>query len=231
MPKIIVGIVLAMGIALSGFFVAYGVVESRKTMRSVQVKGLAERIVKSDQAIWTLNFKLVNNELPALYKDLSQAQQKIMQFLKQRGFDAKEVNVNPITLTDNQSVNYNQNQNLPRYSADSGISVATSLVDAVAKGMQETGILVEQGIVLTSSTVLYRFNGLNAIKPEMLTDATDNAYEAAQSFATNAKTQLGVIRRATQGLFTIQDATRNYDSGNDVMKKVRIVTTVVFGLE
>lgn len=231
MSKIITGIVLALGIALSGFFVAYGVVESRKSMRSVQVKGLAERIVKSDQAVWTLNFKLVNNALPALYKDLSQAQEKIRQFLKQRGFKEGDINLNPVTLNDNQSVNYNQNQNLPRYSADSGISVATKEVDAVGSGMQETGLLVEQGIVLTSSSVVYRFNGLNSIKPEMLTDATDSAYEAAQSFATNAKTQLGAIRRATQGLFTIQDATSNYDSGTEVMKKIRVVTTVEFALE
>ncbi len=230
MPKIVAAILLSIGIALGGYFVSYGIMESRKPVRTVQVKGLAERIVKSDQAIWTLNFKLVNNQLPELYQNLSQTQKKIQAFLVQEGFKAQEMNMNPVTVTDNQSVNYNQNQNLPRYSADAGLTVSTTEVDKVTRSMQKTGALVEQGIVLTTSSVLYRFNALNDIKPEMLTDATDNANEAAQSFATNSKSQLGDIRRATQGLFTISDANSNYDSGNDVMKKVRVVTTVEYNL-
>ncbi|MCC5792848.1 MAG: SIMPL domain-containing protein [Legionellaceae bacterium] len=230
MSKIFAALLLSAGIALSGYFVAYGVVESRKPVRSVQVKGLAERTVKSDEAIWTLNFKLVNEQLPELYQSLEQTQKKVRDFLEKEGFAATAINMSPVTVTDNQSVNYSQNQNMPRYSADAGLTISTAEVDKVTQSLQNTGALVEQGVVVTGSSVVYRFNGLNDIKPDMLNEATLNAYEAAQSFASNANAQLADIRRAVQGLFTISDANSSYDSGAAVLKKVRVVTSVEYGL-
>ncbi|WP_165474804.1 SIMPL domain-containing protein [Legionella nagasakiensis] len=224
-------LILGCGVALSGFFIAKGLIDSREYSRFVQVKGLAERVVKSDEAIWTLNIKLVSNELPALYQAIDEAQSKTQQFLSKQGFKDSEISTNPVAVTDNQSVSYNQNQDMPRYSADTGLTVTTANVDKVAATVQKTGDLVQQGIVVTASNVIYRFNDLNAIKPEMLDDATQSAYEAAKSFASNAKASLGYIRLAKQGLFTIADANSNYDSGNAIMKKVRVVTTVEYQLK
>lgn len=229
--KIITAAILAFGIALGGFFIAHGFTAAREYNRYVQVKGLAEKIVKADEAIWSLNIKLVNNELPALYKSIDEAQAKTRSFLKKHGFKEDEISLNPVSVTDNQSMSYNQNQDMPRYSADTGLTVNTAHVDQVAASLQKTRDLVQEGIVVTASTVVYRYNNLNSIKPEMLDEATQNAYEAAQSFAKNAKASLGYIRRAMQGLFTITDANSNYDSGNDIMKKVRVVTTVEYQLK
>lgn len=229
--KILAAAILGSGFALSGYFIASGLIESRQPTRFVEVKGLAERIVKSDEAIWTLNFKLVNEELPALYQAIDDAQMKTHQFLNKQGFQVDEISAIPVTVTDNKSINYNQNEAMPRYSADAGLVVATKKVDQVRDAVQKTKDLVEQGVVITNSNALYRFTELNAIKPEMLDEATTNASAAGKSFASNAKTTLGNIRQATQGLFTITDANSTYDSGNAVMKKVRIVTTVEYQLK
>ena len=229
--KMIAALVLACGIATSGFFIATGLSDARQYTRFVQVKGLAERVVKSDEAIWTVNIKLLNNELPALYKSIDEAQNKVRQFLTSQGFKATEISMNPVSVTDNQGVSYNQNQNMPRFSADTGLTVSTTNVDLVASITQKTGDLVQQGIVVTASTALYRYNDLNAIKPALLEEATQSARLAAESFAQDAKTSLGDIRRAMQGLFTISDANSSYDSGNAIMKKVRVVTTVEYQLK
>lgn len=222
---------LALGFAASGFFISGGLVESRKEPRYVTVKGLAEQVVKADQALWTINFKLVNNELPALYQAIDDAQSKVKQFLLKQGFNEKEISNNPISVIDNQSIGYNpQNQNLPRYAADAGMTVSTAHVDQVQAAEGKTGDLVAQGIVVTSSNAMYRFNGLNEIKPAMLDEATASAHLAAQSFASHAKAKLGYIRKALQGLFTISDANSTYDTGNAIMKKVRVVTTVEYQL-
>ncbi len=229
--KILAAFVLGCGFALSGYFIANGLTGSRQYSRFVEVKGLAERVVKADEAIWTVNIKLVNNELPALYQTIDDAQNKTRQFLNKQGFKDSEISTNPVAVTDNHSVSYNQNQDMPRYSADTGLTVGTNNVDQVATAIQKTGDLVQQGIVVTTSNVIYRFNGLNAIKPVMLDEATQSAHTAAQSFANNAQATLGYIRRATQGLFTISDANSSYDSGNAIMKKVRVVTTVEYQLK
>ena len=110
------------------------------------------------------------------------------------------------------------------------MSLSTRDVDRVMQSLQKVGDLVEQGIVLSNVNAQYHFISLNEIKPEMLTEAANNAYEAAQSFARNAKLQVGIIRNATQGLFSIQDAGSNYNSGAAVSKKVRVVTTIEYEL-
>lgn len=231
MNKLISALLLSIGIALAGFFISQGFVESRKPNRYVQVKGLAEKVVKSDQAILSINFRLVNNDLSSLYQTLSTTQKKIRQFLQNQGFKEQEISTNPVNVIDNQSNSYNQNVNVPRYTADSGITVATQQVDLVQESVQKTGSLVEQGIVVTSANAQYRFISLNEIKPDMLTLATKNAREAAESFAANAQLTVGTIRRAMQGLFSIHDAGSNYDSGAAIYKKVRVVTTVEYQLK
>ena len=223
-------LILGSGVALSGYFIAHGLTESRQYARFVEVKGLAERIVKSDEAIWTLNIKLVNKELPALYQAIDDAQGKTRQFLLKQGFKEANIITNPVSVTDNQSISFNQNQDMPRYSADTGLTVSTNNVDQVAKAVQKTGDLVQQGVVVTTSNAMYRYSNLNAIKPAMLNEATESAHEAAVSFASNAKAKIGYIRRAMQGLFSISDANSNFDSGNAIMKKIRVVTTVEYQL-
>ena len=224
-------LILGAGFGLCGYFIANGLTDSRQYARFVEVKGLAERVVKSDEAIWTLNIKLVNKELPALYQAIDDAQGKTRQFLIKQGFKDADISTNPVSVTDNQSVSYNQNQDMPRYSADTGLTVSTNQVDQIAEAVQKTGDLVQQGIVVTASNATFRYSDLNSIKPEMLNEATQSAHEAALSFASNAKAQIGYIRRAMQGLFSISDANSTYDSGNAIMKKVRVVTTVEYQLK
>lgn len=229
--KIFAAFILGCGLALGGYFISSGLVNSRQYARFVEVKGLAERVVKSDQAIWTVNIKLVNDDLPALYQAIENAQTKTRLFFNKQGFKDHEISTNPVSVMDNRSLSYNQNKDIPRYSADTGLTVSTHEVDQVASALQKTGDLVQQGIVVTASNAVYRFNELNRIKPDMLNEATQSAHEAAQSFANNAKASLGFIRRAVQGLFSISDANANYDSGNAIMKKVRVVTTVEYQLQ
>lgn len=231
LTKILAALVLGCGFALSGFFIAKGLTDSRQYNRFVEVKGLAERVVKADEAIWTINFKLVNEELAALYQGIDEAQNKARQFLNKQGFKDNEISINPVTVTDNRSVSYSQNESMVRYSADAGLTISTKNVDQVLEAVQKTGDLVQQGIVITSSNAIYRFSELNSIKPAMLDEATESARAAARSFAANAKSALGEIRRATQGLFTINDANSTYDSGNSIMKKVRVVTTIEYQLK
>ena len=222
--KLFAASILSLGLGLSGYFIGQGFLGSRMNNQYVEVKGLAERVVKSDEAALTINVKLVNNDLTQLYDAVAKNQAATKQFLLAQGFKAEEISMNPITITDNQSISYNQNQEMPRYSADTGVTVSTYLVDNVAQALQKTNDLVAQGVVVTSSNVMFRYSKLNEIKRPMLEEATKSARNAAESFAMDSKTSLGKIQHASQGLFTITDANSTYDSGTSIMKKVRIVT-------
>ena len=91
------------------------------------------------------------------------------------------------------------------------------------------GVFLEEG-----SAMSYAFTGLNAIKPEMVAEATKDARASAEQFADDSGASVGAIKDATQGYFTIE--ARDGDSGgwgvsDTPYKKVRVVTTVNFSLD
>jgi hypothetical protein len=80
----------------------------------------------------------------------------------------------------------------------------------------------------------YSFTKLNAIKPEMVAEATKDARAAAEQFARDSQSRVGKIRNATQGYFEI--TARDGEAGgwgmaDSPFKKVRVVTTVSFSLD
>jgi hypothetical protein len=76
------------------------------------------------------------------------------------------------------------------------------------------------------SQVQYLFTELNSIKPQMIEEATKNAREAAEKFAIDSDSKVGKIKRATQGMFSINDR----DMNTPYRKIVRVVTTVEYYL-
>ena len=60
---LILGLFICFGLALLGHFIAKGVVSFRALDRTVMAKGLSEREVAADVAIWPIRFDLADNDL------------------------------------------------------------------------------------------------------------------------------------------------------------------------
>ena len=63
---VILGLLVGAGGALGGFFVGQGFYQGRRAERYVSVKGLAERDVKADLAVWTLSFTATGADISAV---------------------------------------------------------------------------------------------------------------------------------------------------------------------
>ena len=61
--KIIAAVILSVGIALAGYFIGDSFFKARLQNRSVTVKGLSEREVVADLAIWNITIKAAGNDL------------------------------------------------------------------------------------------------------------------------------------------------------------------------
>ena len=83
--------------------------------------------------------------------------------------------------------------------------------------------------------MVYSFTRLNQVKPEMIAESTQDARRGAEQFARDSGSEVGTIRQATQGYFSIGardgDADTGGGGGNDSpLQKVRVVTTIEFYL-
>lgn len=224
--------ILAVGLAIAGIFVYFGLGSFAQRERVVSVRGLAEREVDADHVIWPIIYKTTGNDLQAIYAEVNAANAKISQFLTANGIKADEISVSAPQIVDLRADRYaNQENIVQRYNVTSTMTVSTGQVALARQLMSRMGELLKQGVAISASDygsmVKYEFNGLNKIKPEMIEEATKNAREAAHKFANDSESELGKIKDASQGLFSIEDR----DEYTPYIKRVRVVTSVNYYLE
>lgn len=239
---------LALGLILGCWILGAQIKATRLSDRYVTVKGLVERQVKSDLAIWPISYKQAGDDLASVYARTEVDKKAILQFLQQQGIQQGEIELGVVRVVDNQANEYGGGQRAPhRYIIEQQITVRTSRVDQIAAAAQKTMQLVQKGIVLNSNPgqgVAYKFTGLNSIKPDMITEATRNARAAANRFAADSGAKVGAIRQANQGVFAILAADQGSDTSepgqfggaesaadSSLMKTVRVVTTIEYYLE
>jgi len=241
----VLGFFLALGLIVGGWVLGAQIKATRLSDRYVTVKGLVERTVKSDLAIWPLSYKEAGEELGAVYARTEADKQTILKFLSDQGIQSSEIELGVVRVVDTQANEYGGgNRATHRYIVEQEITVRTPRVDQVAAAAQKTMQLVQKGVVLNSSQgqgLSYKFNGLNSVKPDMITEATRNARAAADRFAADSGSKVGSIRQANQGAFSILPADQvsgnseegegGYSADSSMMKKVRVVTSVQYYLE
>ena len=225
-------LVIAAGLALGGWFVGRGLLVARASDRYVTVKGLAERDVPANLALWPIVLTETADDLVTLQGRVEASQAKIVAFLDQQGFPAEERSIGAPRITDREAQGYvpQGGQRLERYVAEATVTVRTGKIDAAREAMARSGELVKQGVALIRSyeyDTQYLFTGLEEIKPEMIAEATRDARRAAEQFAEDSGSAVGAIRSAQQGYFSIEDR----DRFSPEHKKVRVVTTIEYFLE
>jgi hypothetical protein len=224
-------LILTFGLGLSGFFIGNGILQSRTFDRYVTVKGLAEKEVNADNAIWPITFTITSNELKDLKNQLDKQSEQLVKFFSDHGIKTKELNLGVPSIIDTKANLYGGNNYNPfRYIGKGRITVQTSNIDAINKAILDITDLLSEGIVIEQddyrNRVEYQFSKLNEIKPDMINQATKEAREAAQQFAEDSGSEVGGIRKATQGYFSINDR----DTNTPYIKKVRVVTTIEYYL-
>jgi uncharacterized protein len=247
-PAAILGACLLLGLVLGGWVLGAQIKAIKLADRYVTVKGLVERTVKSDTAIWPVTFKEAGNDLPAVFAKSEADKAAVLKFFTGQGISAQELSVGQIQVTDKQANEYGNNTSGPRYIVQQTVTVQSSDVDKIARAGEKTAELVQAGIVvgggLGQGGISYKFTGLNALKPDMITEATRNARASADRFAADSGSQVGSIRSANQGVFSISAANAGSETAPDengaqgsdeqadssVMKKVRVVATVDYYL-
>lgn len=227
--------ILALGLLSVGWFVSQGLKTFRMEDRVVSVKGLAERDVEADLAVWTLSHTGTGNELAPLQEMIEQNEAILRAFFVRAGFTPQEISVEPLQVQDLMAQAYRpEGIENGRYIITQLITVRTNDMSKIDKALSTQGEVLRKGVVLTNSQPpVYMFTKLNAIKPEMLAEAVKNARQSADEFAADSGQQVGGIKSASQGMFQIlsRDPIAYVSEQNQRFKTVRVVSTLDFFLQ
>jgi len=230
---------ISIGVAVSGWYIGKGIEGFRKADRYLTIKGLAEQDVKSDYAVWVLTFRRASSNYDELQQALMNDRQAVVEFLRDQGFSANEIEPMSLQITDLMAREYGQQDGLTfRYTGQGSVAVRTSNVDQVAKVANSLDPLVREGVQLSSDgpnggAPRYLLRGFNDLKPKLLEQAVRNAAEQAEKFAADAGAKLGQLRQANQGSIQIldDDGSSDYSSDMTIGKRLRVVSTFVYSLD
>jgi len=235
----IAALIIAVGIALGGLFAGAGLARARAADRYVTVKGVAEREVQADLALWPLRVAATDNDLAAAQATVQRSFERIRAFLRRNGIDSTQAELQEVQVTDNFAQSYRPRGEIAmRFIVRQTLMVRSTQPATVLATSQRMGELVSAGVVLSSEEYggggpTFLFTKLNDVKPAMIAEATANAREAAQQFAKDSRTSLRGIRQASQGVFIIlpRDQAPGISEQGQINKIVRVVSTVEYFLK
>ena len=87
---IVLGAFLCLGLIVLGYFISSSITRIKGLDRTVTVKGLSEREMPANRAIWPIKFSEADNALSDLYSAVQQKTELIIAFLKKNGFADKK---------------------------------------------------------------------------------------------------------------------------------------------
>jgi hypothetical protein len=236
--KLLAALVLALGIASAGWFVGDGFIRGRAVTRTVTVKGVSEREVKADVALWPLRFVATNDDMKIAQDQLRAHSKEVYAFLARHGIPAEQAELRELEVTDTLANPYGDRSVTSRYIISQTIMVRSDKPDVVFAASQKVDELVTAGVVLTrrndygGAGPTFLFTRLNDLKPAMIAEATASARQAAEQFAKDSQAKLGGIRTASQGVFVIlpRDQAEGMQEQQQLEKIVRVVSTVDYFL-
>lgn len=226
--KVLAAAILAVGLVALGFCLRSGIVKFKSMDDVVDVKGLSERQVPADKAIWRVSFGRQGNDLTSLQSSVDANTKVVKDFIKRAGIAEDEIfEASPSVSNLEDQYRYSNNRPDYKWQINQSMTISTKNVEAIRNLVKTAATeMLKQGIIL-SDWASYDFTGLNELKPEMIAEATANARSAAQKFADDSGSSIGKIKTARQGQFSIEDL----DETTDYIKKVRVVTTITYYLK
>lgn len=235
--RLLTSALLAVALVASGYAVGRGLERFRAADRSITVKGLAEKDVPSDFAVWTLSFRRGGNEFGAVQQALAADREKVVAFLAARGFKPDEIEARPLQVEDLYARDYAQGNQPLRFNGLGRVMVKTPRVQAVEDAAKAVDPLIKGGVQLGgeqdgSGAPRFQLRAFNEAKAPLLAEATRNAREQAQRFAADAGASLGRLKAANQGVISLlADDGNEADNGQTRVKRLRVVSTFTYALD
>lgn len=209
-------IIIGITILLSAWMITAAARYRFKTGETISVTGLAEKDFASDQIVWKGNFTRTSTDLRSAYSQLKSDEVEIKKYLNAAGIPDSAIVFSSVDMQRNYEGKYDQNgrfmgNEFRGYTLTGTATVDSHNIPLVEKMSREITGLLEKGIELNSTRPSYYYSQLNELKIDLLSKASADARQRAESIAKNSGVSLGTLKKAHMGVFQITGKNSNED--------------------
>lgn len=229
--------IFSMGMTTSGYVLGDGLRRAKMAERTVTVRGVSERDVTADLATWTVDFSQQGSDLAQAQQSVDRQAQAVRAFFLRAGFSSDEVTDSDVSVTHQRSTDQEGKAVGPeKLTVKRSIQLRTEDVIRARAAFARQAELLRDGVELSGSNITYTFTRLNELKPQMIAEADRNARRSAEQFAHDSGADVGRIKTASQGYFSVgpRDGEEcddcNSSGGSSPFQKVRVVTTIDYDI-
>ena len=236
---IVFGATLPLGVVLSTHLARRSFEKVKLRDQTISVKGFAEQRIVSDLAMWSAGIAVRDPDRTEGYKALERDRALLLDYLKQRGFDADAVSFSPVSIGTIQKLDDegNKTNEVEYYALSQGFAVESENVHLIADVAKESSALIADGVNLNAGSPQYLYTKLDEMKLEMISRATANARQRAERLVEGSGNGLGPLRSASQGVFQITPAYSTevsgygYNDTSSIDKSIKAVVTVEYAIQ
>jgi hypothetical protein len=231
-------LVLAIGLMISSLIFGWFHAKTRRSDEAITVTGSAKSRITSDLVVWSAGISAQSSQLSDAYRQLAEGIPKIKQYLLDKGISEEQMTVSAISTTTlkRRDSDGNDTGEITGYSLDQSIEVRSNDVQRIAQIARESTELINQGILIESSSPRFYYTKIGDLKVEMLGEAAKDAKERAEKIAASTGNSIGAIRSARMGVLqiTAADSTDVSDYGvydtSTIEKDMTAVVNVSFAV-
>lgn len=234
------GFLLALGLVVSTYMVTDALRDIRMSNQIIKVRGYAEIRVDSDFAIWNVTVKAKNKNMTEGYTTLESHHEKVLDFLKNNGVKVEEMKLSFVQVRERKKRDEKgyETSEIDSFELSQRIEVNSKDVASISKISTAIADLLKEGVEVHSESPRYYYSGVNNLKSKLLVAATKDARERARTLAEGSGVQLGALKAARQGVFSVRSASstnisseHSRDDVSSIAKKVTAVVTVDYAMK
>ena len=233
------GAALAMGFAYAAQSVSRAMIAMR-TASTIKVKGTASIDLASDRAVWKAVVTARGATLPEAYGRLNTGVERLKRFVTESGFTPEELRPEAVEtgMTHARDTKGNELPRIESYTLNQSVAVLSDKVEKVKQLSERATELIKEGVEVRSNDPAFLISNPDAVKADLLADATRNAFERAETLAKGSGSRVGALQSASQGVIKIlargevdnNEYGRDYDT-TAIQKTMRAVVSLEYAID
>ena len=236
--SVIASVVIAIAILGAAAAIALGLANFRSgTTHTITATGSASKDFESDLIVWEGSYSAYAYTSKDAYEEIKNDKSVVSNYLKNNNISDDEISFSAVSIRQRTRDIYDDNGNytgsiFDGYDLSQTVTVTSEDLDKVELISTDVSSLLDSGIEFESQAPSYYYTELDAIKFELIDEASKNSKQRIDIIASNAGASIGKLSNSTLGVFQITATNSgtgdySYDGYFDTSSRFKTATITV----